>query len=1012
VPESANSFNQKASNIISRNRPVALIANSCTFLGSALTSFLLEKGIQVIAVDDLSVFDKRKLETVSKNKDFHLLNFPLDREDILQKFTELRLPRLDYGFFITNNSVPDIIIGKGIVNFIEIVKSVREDLSESDKATHGDRPRLVFTSSINLYGKSFDSHDRILKEAEVKFAKGIRHFKLNGRVVRLAEIFGPQMELSEQSPLAILIEATLADKLDSISTSLDFTERSLFIDDAVSLLAKSVLSGSTSNKIYDGALLHPIKLSEIKQILNDPMWFEQQKAQITELPQWPTPNLLKTIKELNWSPKTPIVKALRETVAYLKESSAYFKENRQEVPQVRDTKKPVYASDKNWSFTGSGFLNGEEYKKQVTLEKTETKEGIGNKVKNFDKEFNGHEQSTLTGKSKRVFWRVVATLIIIYGLIWPFVYAGFEAYNVKNNLSLAKASLEKGNFSQSESSIQKAQSGTARLQGVLASAKIIEQIPGISGYYTKTTDLLNLTKEGIDGVYFATKGSQSLFQTTKIISGESRENPEKFYQDAQRDLSFASTKLSKVSAGLSNEKLKQGLPNSVVIQIDDLKSKLVFYLSLVEQTKSASELMPKITGMDGKKSYLVLLQNNLELRPTGGFIGSYAKLDFDQGRLTNIKVDDIYSLDGALQEVIAPPAQLKADLGIERLYLRDSNYEPDFPTTARLASFFYKKEAGETVNGVIALDLKASGNLLDAVGGIDLPEYGESVNGSNLFERAISHAETGFFPGSQAKKNYLTSLQTQMFNKIFYLSKQNWPAIIQAMSKSLEQKHLLVYLEDPSLFSYLASSNWAGVFPREAEKREGEVNDFLAVVESNMGANKSNYYLQRKIDLASSFTKEGLIQHQLKITYKNTSPSEIFPAGIYKNRLKIYTPFGTTLKLALLGGEDISSKFTGFSDYGRTGFSTLLEIAPKEQKQLTLQYELASPLSFKDNLATYKIEIFKQPGIMADPLDYVLTYPINFKLAEKPAGGNAGVQELKIQTDLQVDRVFQFKISK
>ena len=1006
MPESADSFNKKASNLISRNRPVAIIANACTFLGSALTGYLLEKGIQVIAVDDLTVFDKRKLEAASKSKDFRLLNFPLDRDDVLEKFAELNLPRLDYGFFITESSVPDIIIGKGIVNFIEIVKSIKDNLHEDDKKSHSDRPRLALASSINLYGKAFDSHDRIIKEAEVKFAKGIKHFKLNGRVVRLSEVFGPGMELAEQSPLALLIEAALADKLDSVPGNIDYTERSLFIDDAVALLGKSVLSGSTSNKIYDGALLHPIKLSEIKQVLTDPMWFEENKAEITKLPEWPTPNLLKTIKELSWTPKTPIVKALRETIAY-------FKENRPQLPETKNTSKPVLASDKNWSFAGTGFLTGEEFRNQSSSKSLTPSQSNQKDSGDFDKDFKEHKRNTFTGKSKRIFWAVVVTGILVYGLVWPFVYVGYEALMIKNSLTAAKASLEQGDFSKSQSSIQRAQIGIANLQSAVGGVKVLAQIPGVGEYYTKTSDILTLAKEGIDGVQFATKGSQSLFQTTKIISGESRDNPEKYYQDAQRDLDFASDKLSKVSAGLSNPKLKENLPEAVKIQIDELQTRLSYYLSLVEQTQSASELMPKITGMDGKKSYLVLLQNNLELRPTGGFIGSYAKLDFEAGRLTNIKVDDIYNLDGGLSEVIAPPAELKNDLGIERLYLRDSNYEPDFPTSARLASFFYKKEAGESVNGVITLDLKASGNLLDAVGGIDLPEYGESVNGANLFERAISHAETGFFPGSQAKKNYLTSLQTQMFNKIFYLSKQNWPGIIQAIAKSLEQKHMLVYLEDPALFSYLASSNWSGVFPREqVEKREGETNDFLGVVESNMGANKSNYYLQRKIDLASSFTKEGVVQHQLKITYKNTSPSEIFPAGIYKNRFKLYTPAGTTLKKAMLGDTDASSQFVGFSDYGRSGFTTLFEVAPKEQITLTLEYELVTPLSFKDNQAIYKLEIFKQPGLMADPLDFVLTYPINFKLAEAPDSGSVGIQEIKIQTDMQTDRVFQFRITK
>lgn len=1009
MDETANTLIQKSRILISRNRPVAIVANACTLVGSNLVTFLLEKDIQVLAIDDLTAADKKKLGDAARSKDFHFINFPLDKDEILDKIAQLNLPRLDYGFFITEAGIPDALIGRGIVNFVEIVNKIKQDSkdeSENPTKLHSDKPRLALISSINLYGKNLGPFERILKEAEVKFAKGIKHYKLNGRVIRLAEIFGPKMELAEQSPLALLIEACINDKLDEIPTSLDYTERSLYVDDAVSLIVKSVLSGSTSNKIYDGALLYPIKLSEIKQILADPMWFEQQRAEITKLPAWPTPNLVKTTKELAWSPKTPLIKALRETISY-------FKQHQSEVPEIRIEKKSYFKSDKSWSFAGTGFLTEESIKTgQSKSEEADTTKKTSATKQQFDNDYKEHNKKTFLGKTKRAIGVIILASLLIYGLVWPAVYLGYEAFNIRNHLLSARTSLEQGSFDKSESSIKKAQTSIDAYKSIVDNTKILNRIPGVSNYYNKLSEIVDLTQNGVDGVYFATTGSKSLFETTKIISGESREEPDKYYQDAQRDLDFASDKLSKVYARLGDPSLKQGMPEVISGRLDDLKERVGYYLTLVDQAQSASEIMPKITGLEGKKSYLVLIQNNLELRPTGGFIGSYAKLDFENGRLTDIKVDDIYNLDGALKEIIAPPAELKSDLGVERLYLRDSNFEPDFPTSARQASFFYKKEAGESVHGVIALDLKASGNLLDAVGGIDLPEYGESVNGANLFERVVSHAEVGFFPGSQEKKNYLTSLQNQMFNKIFYLSKQNWPAIIQAIAKSLEQKHMLVYLEDPSLFSYLASSNWSGVFPREGEKREGETNDFLAVVESNMGANKANYYLQRKYNLQLALSKEGKLNHQLKITYKNTSPGNAFPAGRYKNRIKIYTPLGTKLNRASLGDSDITSSFVSFSDYGRTGFSSLIEIPAREQKQLTLEYELADSLNFKDNNVIYKLEIFKQPGTMADPLDFVLNYPINYKLEEKPQVSTSGVQEVKIQTDLLTDRVFQFKIKK
>lgn len=996
--DSADSRIEKNSNLISRNRPVALVVNTCTFLGARLSEQLLDKGIQVIGVDDFSYADKRKISGAVKEKDFHLIDLGIDQDEILEKFRKLGIDRLDYAFFITDETVPDVVLGKGVINFVRLAAEIRDEaITNKEKEGSSDRPRLTFTSSINLYGKSLDGKDRILKESEAKFAKGIKHYKLNGRVVRLAEVFGPGMDLERKNPLSRLITAAINDKLEDVSISLDFSERSLYVDDAVSLLIKSVLSGATSNKIYDGALSSPVRLSEIKQIIADPVWSEENPPTLTKLPLWLTPNLQKTMKELSWSPKTPMLKALRETMAYFKE--------RQDLVPKPETKKPSFDTDKSWSFEGTGFL-----KKQENTDRLPEK-GKKQSEKNFQDE-EEQEFRPKRGGTKRAFLTVVFGLIILYGLIWPVAYLGYEAFNIRNHLIASKTYLEDGNFDKSESEITKARQSLDAYKSLLEGASILKQIPRIKDVVYKADQILAVTSEGIDGALYATTGSKALFETTKIISGESREDPGKYYSEAERELDYASTKLSKVYANLGDPALKEGMPSIVNERLDDLRIRVGYYQALVEQAKSASKLMPKITGLEGKKSYLVLLQNNLELRPTGGFIGSYAKLDFDNGRLTNIKVDDIYSLDGALKEVIAPPVDLRNDLNLERLYLRDSNFDPDFPTSARQAEFFYRKEAGETVHGVIALDLKASGYLLDAVGGIDLPEYGEQVSGVNLFEKAISHAETNFFPGSQAKKNYLTSLQNQLFNKIFYLSKQNWPAIIQAIGKSLKEKHMLVYLEDPALFSYLASSNWSGVFPRSGEAREGETTDFLAVIESNMGANKANYYLQRKYALNVSFTKEGKVMHNLKINYKNTSPSEIFPAGIYKNRIKVYTPLGSKLTKVTLGDTDITSQFTSFSDYGRSAFSALIQIAPKETKALVMEYELKDSLSFKDNKSLYRMEIFKQPGTISDPLDLILTYPINLKIEEKPGEGSSGVQEVKIATDMLTDRVFQFKVKK
>ena len=182
-----------------------------------------------------------------------------------------------------------------------------------------------------------------------------------------------------------------------------------------------------------------------------------------------------------------------------------------------------------------------------------------------------------------------------------------------------------------------------------------------------------------------------------------------------------------------------------------------------------SVLLPKLVALDGTKNYLILLQNNMELRPAGGFIGSFAKVAFENGKLKKLEVNDIYAIDGQLGFHVEPPKEIKEDLGQKDWFLRDSNWESDFPTSARQAQWFYTKETGERVEGVVAIDISAMEGLLSSIGGVELADYKEKITSENLFEKAVTHAELSFFPGTQAKKSFLTALTNAVFEKIFFL---------------------------------------------------------------------------------------------------------------------------------------------------------------------------------------------------------------------------------------------------
>lgn len=1002
MEDSAHSINRKSRILISRNRPVAFLVGVAGFVGSFIAEEFIKKGVQVIGLDDFSRGSKDNLEELIKDKDFHFVNESISTYNIsaLQELFEESIPRLDYAVFAAEAAHQQELYGKGLINFFEIIKLFKggkledQDFEKSGRVKFTDKPRIAFLSSVDLYNNKLEGRMEYLKEGEIHFAKLIKHYKLNGRVIRLSSLYGPRMNFGFDDPVVRLIQASLNDELPSEQTNLDFSSRSLYIADAVNLIIKSLLQGATAQKIYDGALYQPVKVSEIRQVLLDPLWHEEKRFKPTELPPWPTPNLTKTMRELSWQPKSDLVSSLKHTIAY-------FKAHDEKIPEME---KEDWKSDvKRWSFY-------KEVKDTPASSST-------NQETNKDK-FEIKKESKGAGKGGAFFSKLrlntiyfVVTALIIFGLLLPIGQLVVGGMMIRANLKSSASAIAEGDFIKAKQDINLAKNTLEDTRKIIDSLALIKRVGILPKQIDQIDEFVSIIDDGMEGAYHAVSGTEALFQTTKIISGEKEGEALPYYNQAQIELTTAGQKIDKLKSKIGENELVMTLPENLKPKVADLVVRLDIYSNLIDKARAAAFIIPEITGVNGKKSYLVLIQNNLELRATGGFIGSYAKLDFENGKISNILVDDIYNLDGQLQEVIIPPTFLANDLNQQRLYLRDSNYEPDFPTSARTAQVFYRKESGQNVNGVLALDLTGSGKLLDAVNGLDLPEYGEHVNGSNLFEKAITHAEVGFFPGSQAKKNYLTSLQTQLFNKLFYLSNQNWPAIIKALSDNLEQKHLLIYLSDPVLFSYVTSENWGGVMPRGVEDPIGETRDFLSVVESNMGANKANFYLQRSYALATSIGKDGQVNHTLKIDYQNNSVSEVFPGGKYKNRFRIYLPLGTKLTRASLGEVDLLPNFSSFSDYGRTGYTSLFEINPKEKKTLILDYVLPKPLAFVEGKVNYRLDVLKQAGTDKDPLDWTLTYPINYGISQTNSIANTKGQEMKISTDLQKDRSFSAQIT-
>lgn len=962
MDETAHSSNQKNSILLSRNLPVALVVGAAGFLGSHLVDKLLDKGIQVVGVDDLEKGEKGNLTKATEDRNFHLLIEAPGK-------IAVDLPRLDYIF---------------------IVPAGEMDLGKVWELFKKHQSRCLLISSIHLYERS--DHEKglmWLKGIEGRIAKFAADNNLNARVLRLGSVYGPRMSFKVKDPLVRLIAQALRGNLQQ-DVSLEFSSRALYVLDAVDLVIRTIFAGGSAQKIFDGVLPAPLKVAEIKQVLLDPVWYEEKDFAFSELPPWPTPNLEKTIKTLNWHPSHNVVAGLKQTLSY-------FKDNEITVPEIEaGSEKPVDEKEKEeWS---------EEKREVLEAFKGSNKKGL----KGNSKPKKGSGSFKFPLPLSRIYLAGVLALIT-YALIWPVLMLGWGVFSFQYELGEGLKNLEKGEFDKSLGNIQMANAGLQEAKSIYNSLEPLRKAGAFKAQFELGDQVANLATFSLASARSSASGVQALLKSVKAITGEATESPQGYFQLAQLELTSASEDLSQADAVLKGGNLDKRLPGFLAQRIDSLAGKLALYNKLVSKGQALSILLPKLVALDGTKDYLVLLQNNMELRPTGGFIGSFAKVSFEGGKLKKLSVNDIYNIDGQLNLHVEPPKEIRDDLGQKDWFLRDSNWEPDFPTAARQAEWFYTKETGERVEGVIALDISAMESLLERTGPLDLTDYKEKITSENLFERAVTHAELSFFPGSQAKKSFLTALTNGIFEKIFFLPQNNWPGIIGSLGKSLDEKHISIYLNDPKLFSYLKSQNWTHELPRQSDRNAN--TDFLGIAEANLGANKVNYYLDRSYKLETVVGKYGEVKHRLRVSFTNRSPSDTFPGGKYKNRLRIYLPFSSKLTRALWAETDITKDVTGFVDYGRSGYSMLLELSPKEQKTLVLDYVVPVKLDFQGDGATYRLDIIKQAGTEKDPLQWDITYPISYQGASNQTK-QVTPQEQTISTDLSVDRSFEVQFKK
>lgn len=397
---------------------------------------------------------------------------------------------------------------------------------------------------------------------------------------------------------------------------------------------------------------------------------------------------------------------------------------------------------------------------------------------------------------------------------------------------------------------------------------------------------------------------------------------------------------------------------------------LAFILFALSSLSGLRFFIPHYFGLAGgpfsEKNYLVLFQNNNELRPTGGFISAYGKLTFRNGIFAGLEVNDVFGEVDDHEYIQAPYPQ--EDLLKGKFYqgytFRDSNYYGDFPkSVSELMKMYRLTDSQTNFDGVIAVNSKVLEDMLKVVKKIEV--WDMEFTPENVFElleysvHNIDHHDTEQI---KERKGVLGPLSSALIKKITF-SPLLWRETSDMIVNNLNEKHIQLHFFNSTLQKAVDEKGWSGTWPEP----EG---DFLAVVEANLAGMKSDRYINRDINYRlqiweNNDTGDYMLTGKIEVNMEHFGDYNVPISGPYSGYVRVYLPYGTKLKNA-----NVSVTNEQSTEY--TIFGTIVRMNPGDKQ--TISYEVELPQSVFDG-SNYHLDVVKQAGTIDDTYSVIIEAP-------------------------------------
>ncbi len=585
---------------------------------------------------------------------------------------------------------------------------------------------------------------------------------------------------------------------------------------------------------------------------------------------------------------------------------------------------------------------------------------------------------------KKIFFALIFLLVV-------FVYLGVSTFLIfkksqdfYHNLSSFKSSLSSKNLEEIKKNLKFSELSLAELDKTFnlvrwmkftplagayfadfervlkASSYSFEAVDMTLGAFGEYLDLLgfntgNSSGTTVDRIGFITKALPEVLPKTGAIIGK--------LELVEREISQINPNRYPVRIG------KKEVRKRMIGFLDEAK----YILTSLKESEPFVQQLPYVLGIDAPRNYLIIFQNDKELRPTGGFMTAYSLLKVDKATFSTVRSDDIYNLDSRYKPTKPAPEPIVKYIGgpyalSPKWKLRDMNWYIDFGDSMSLFTEEIKSLGFDHIDGVIAVDTQVLVDILNVLGPIDVPGYGKFSNETvpecgcpqiiyELESFADIEGPIVWDPSGSGKiiyapanwenrKKIIGPLMNTIASYSLGQPAEKISDLFLVFLKAWKGGHILFYFTDNKVQQAAKAFGITGS-PLNFD------SDYLLINDANLGGRKSNLYVAQEVSQEIKVKDDGTLEKTLIITYKNPEKYDGWLNSVLPNWVRIYVPKGS--KLISIDG--LEGKAEPYEEYGKTVFAGFFELRPQGIAKIEVKYEL--PFKKGDN---YKIYIQKQPG--------------------------------------------------